>query len=175
MNEIIESIKGLNGKRTHTVSLIRGNGFDESLKDVAPDVYRKTMESLEAGLKEDEAGMYRFSGAKLKAAQDILQRRLIYKAMVERKRTTPCYAGLLTLVLTETGDLYPCETFSMKIGNVKETEYDIKKLMETERAKELEESIRNRECWCTHECYYMMNVLFNPRMYPALIKEYLRV
>jgi radical SAM protein with 4Fe4S-binding SPASM domain len=175
MNEIVENVKGLNGKRTHTVSLIRGDVFDESLKDVDPDLYRKTIESLDTNLKQGRLGMYSFSGAKLKAAQDILQRRFIYKTMLERKRTSDCYAGRLALVITENGDIYPCETFSMKIGNVRESGYDLKKLMKTKRAKEIAESIENRECWCTHECYHMMNIFFNPRMYPALLKEYLRV
>jgi len=31
----------------------------------------------------------------------------------------------------------------------------------------------NSRCHCTHECYFMTNILFNPRLYPSLMKEYL--
>ena len=30
-------------------------------------------------------------------------------------------------------------------------------------------------CHCTHECYFMTNILFNARQYPALAREYLRL
>jgi hypothetical protein len=36
-------------------------------------------------------------------------------------------------------------------------------------------SIRNNECYCTHECYFMTNILFNLHMYPALMREYLQL
>jgi hypothetical protein len=34
-------------------------------------------------------------------------------------------------------------------------------------------SIADGRCHCTHECYFMTNILFNPRLYPSLMKEYL--
>jgi radical SAM protein with 4Fe4S-binding SPASM domain len=141
------------------------------------DKYKKVIERLESDLKKRLAAVYSFRGAKLKAAQDILQRRLIYKAAQETKRSTPCYAGKLNLVLTETGDLYPCEDFSeqMKFGNVRETEYELQRLLESGKGKKILEFINNKGCHCTHECYFMTNILFNPSRYPALLKEYLQL
>ena len=33
----------------------------------------------------------------------------------------------------------------------------------------------NKNCYCTHECYFMTNILFNPRLYPALAREYIQL
>jgi radical SAM protein with 4Fe4S-binding SPASM domain len=175
MNEIINFVNGLEHIKTHTVSLIRGDITDDCLKDVDIGKYNEAVKKIESNLKEKRSAIYRFRGAKLKAAQDILQRRLIYQTVIKRKSLIPCYAGRLNLVLTETGDLYPCESFSMKLGNVKDYGYDPGKLMKIKKARDIIASIKNNGCYCTHECYFMTNILFNPRLYPALLKEYLQV
>ena len=92
-------------------------------------------------------------------------------------RTTQCYAGKLNLVLTEKGDLYPCEDFSdnMKLGNIKESDYDLQRVLHSDPAKKILAFIHDKGCHCTHECYYMTNILFSPRRYPALLKQYLQL
>ncbi len=177
IDEVIDLVQTLPQVKTHTVSLIRGEVFRDDLKQVDLAKYKKICGRLESDLKKRLASTYRFRGAKLKAAQDILQRRLIYKAARETKRRSPCYAGKLNLVLTETGDLYPCEDFSekMKFGNIRESEYDLQLLLQSDKGKKILEFINSRGCHCTHECYFMTNILFNPSRYPALLKEYLQL
>ena len=177
IDEVIDQAQKLPNIKTHTVSLIRGALYRDDLKQVDLEKYKKITDRLESDLKKKLASMYRFRGGKLKAAQDILQRRLIYEAAQETKRTSPCFAGKLNLVLTETGDLYPCEDFSgqMKFGNIRESEYDLQRLLTSERGKNILKFIDSKGCHCTHECYFMTNILFNPSCYPALLKEYLQL
>jgi len=175
MDELIGFVNGLKGVKTHTVSLIRGTVSDEGLKDIDMEKYHKTISRMAANIRERVSNIYRFRGAGLKAAQDILQRRLIHETMTKKKRLTSCYAGRLNLVLTEAGDVYPCESFDMKMGNVRENSYDLLKISGTDKARGILRSIRERGCFCTHECYLMTNILFNPLMYPALLKEYVQL
>jgi radical SAM protein with 4Fe4S-binding SPASM domain len=174
---VVDMVQTLPHVKTHTVSLVRGEVSREDLKQVDLEKYKKIINRLESDLKKRLATVYGFKGAKLKAAQDILQRRSIYEAALHNKRSSPCYAGKLNLVLTETGDLFPCEDFSekMKIGNVRESGYDLKQLLESDQARKIRRFIDNLECCCTHECYFMTNILFNPGYYPALLKEYLQL
>ena len=95
MDEIIDYVRGMDHIKTHTVSLIRGEG----LKDVDLEQYRSTADTLANNLKNNKSSIYRFKGSRLKAAQDILQRRLIYETELRRKQLIPCYAGKLNLVL----------------------------------------------------------------------------
>ncbi|MEF9475826.1 MAG: radical SAM protein, partial [Candidatus Mariimomonas ferrooxydans] len=177
MDEIIEFVNKMDKVKTHTVSLVRGEVSDKKLKDVDIEKYHNTIKKLESNLKNRISSIYRFRGARLKAAQDILQRSLIYETVIQKRQLIPCYAGRLNLVLTETGDLYPCESFTpgMKIGNVRQSDFNLKRLLSTARAKEVIHSIQENGCFCTHECYFMTNILFNPRMYPALLKEYMKI
>ncbi len=177
VEETIDLVSTMEQVKTHTVSLIRGEVSQEDLKKVDLQKYKKVIEKLESNLKKKIASTYRFKGAKLKAAQDILQRRLIYETAQSNIRHTPCYAGRLNLVLTENGDLYPCEDFSekMKFANIRDFDYNALKILNTDRSKNILAMIENKGCCCTHECYFMTNILFNPAMYPALLKEYLQL
>jgi radical SAM protein with 4Fe4S-binding SPASM domain len=175
MDELIEFVNGLEGIRTHTVSLIRGTVSDEGLKDIDAGKYQKTINRIASNLKTKISGTYHFKGAKLKAAQDILQRSLIYDTLKQKKRLIPCYAGRLNLVLTESGDVFPCESFTMKMGNVRDNNYDLGKILKNDKAQKFLRSIQDKGCYCTHECYFMTNILFNPFLYPALLKEYLQL
>ncbi|MDO8283024.1 MAG: radical SAM protein [Thermodesulfovibrionia bacterium] len=175
MERVIDFVSELDNVRTHTISLIRGDVADEKLKDVDMDKYHKAIKKLESNLKDKTSKIYRFSGARLKAAQDILQRRLIYETFTQKRQLVPCYAGKLNIVITETGDIYPCESFDKKMGNVRQDGYDMKKIINSEKARRIIASIKENRCYCTHECYMMTNILFNPMMYPALLKEYMQL
>jgi MoaA/NifB/PqqE/SkfB family radical SAM enzyme len=175
MEEIIILVKGLRQVRTHTISLVRGRLADGRHAEVDKAKYRRAVNLLEQGLRDRTLPRYRFSGARIKAAQDILQRRLIHQTMEEDRGLIPCFAGRLNLVLSERGDVSPCEIREEAFGNVRDHGYDLKRVLRTPAAREVLSSIRSGQCHCTHECYFMTNILFNPALYPAIAREYLRL
>ncbi|MEK7736886.1 MAG: radical SAM protein, partial [Pseudomonadota bacterium] len=175
MDEIIEFVQGLKSIRTHTISLVRGDLEDAGYKAVDHAKYQRAIAKLAENLRGSAAPIYRFSGGRLKAAQDILQRRLIHRTLLEQKRLIPCHAGRLNLVLSETGEVYPCETRSESFGNVRTHDFDLRAVLRTADARATQASIERWECHCTHECYFITNILFNPRCYPALAQEWLQL
>jgi len=175
MDEIIDFVQGLEHVRTHTLSLARGDLADARHMAVDHAKYERAVGRLAANLRERKAPTYAFRGARLKAAQDILQRRLIHRTLLEQRRLIPCYAGRLNLVLSETGEVYPCETRSASFGNLRTHGYDLHRVLRTAAARATLGSIDRGECHCTHECYFITNILFNPRCYPALAREWLRL
>lgn len=175
MDQIIDFVRDLPGIRTHTISLVRGNVAEPRYTEVDATSYQRAIARLKRGLKEPGASRYHFHGGRLKAAQDILQRQLIHRTRVQQRRQIPCYAGRLNLVLTENGEVYPCEIRSDSLGNVRECDYDVNRLLSGAAARSVLDSIHRGECHCTHECYFITNILFNPRLYPALMREYLEL
>jgi MoaA/NifB/PqqE/SkfB family radical SAM enzyme len=175
MEQIITYVEQLAHIRMHTISLVRGNLADSRFKQIDPQTYRRTIERLESGLKRRTASTYRFGGARLKAAQDIVQRRLILRTWVDDARQIPCYAGRINLVLTETGELHPCEMLAASMGNVRAADYDVPRLLSSQRSRSIVQGIADARCHCTHECNFITNILFNPRCYPALANEYWRL
>ena len=172
MAEIIQFVATLKKATTHTISLIRGEVMADDLKEVSMEKYQAAIEMLESNLKSHQTGGYNFSGANLKTAQDILQRRLIYETTLKKRQLIPCQAGKLTAVVTETGDVYPCESFQDKLGNVRDSDYNLRQILGSETGRAARAAIKRNKCYCTHECYMMMNILFNPGQYPALFREY---
>jgi len=178
MEEIIDYVNSLGNAVTHTISLVRGNLQETGYKQVDPGKYLHAAKLLESHLKSRSSSIHRFGGARLKAAQDILQRNMIHQTLVGQKKYIPCYAGKLSLVLTESGDVYPCEILSQSFGNVRDYDYDIMQVASSEKARQIINSISgsNPHCQtCTHECNYITNILFNPAMFPSLSKEYIRL
>lgn len=175
MGELREFVRGLPNLHAHTISLVRGPAADCGREAIDPASYHQAAAQLEDALAARTTPTYRFNGGRLKAAQDILQRSMIYRTLVERRRQTPCYAGRLNLVLAEDGELFACEMLPQSLGNLREHDYDVRRVLESPRAREIIESIRQESCYCTHECYFITNVLFNPRLYPALAREYVRL
>jgi MoaA/NifB/PqqE/SkfB family radical SAM enzyme len=175
MDEIIDFVNSMEGIKTHTISLVRGNLQDKSFKDISHTKYCLAIEKLEMNLKSNVSSIYGFRGAKIKAAQDILQRRLISQTTLDQKRLIPCYAGRLNLVLGESGDVYPCEVITDCLGNVRDFDYDLRKVVRSDNARKTIDFIMANRCYCTHECYFMTNILFNPGLYPALLREYIQL
>lgn len=175
MAEIIQFVSTLDKIKTHTISLIRGKVLAEGLKEVSLEKYQTAVELLDSNLKKARTSGYGFNGAGLKTAQDILQRKLIHQTSLKKRQLIPCQAGKLTAVITETGEVYPCESFQDNLGNLRNSGYDLRRILGNAKGCAARAAIKENKCYCTHECYMMMNILFNPDQYPALLREYARL
>lgn len=175
IDDIIDFVDGLQPRGTHTISLVRGDLAVEGYKSVDPDRYARAIDNLERRLRDEAPPVHRFRGSRLKAAQDVLQRRLIHRTLRRGGRQIPCQAGRLSLVLTESGGVYPCEILADGLGNVRDHGYDMRRLLRSAEAGGVLASLSRGSCACTHECNMMMNILSHPRSYPALAAEYLRL
>jgi len=173
--EVFAEISRLDGVDTHTLSLVRGLIPDPALGAVDPARYLAAAKALAHGLQQGSQPRYRFFGARLKAAQDVLQRRLIAETLRRQRRVIPCHAGRLNLVLDERGELSPCEEFALRLGNVRDFDFDLRATTRSPQARAVLAGVERGDCWCTHECYMMTNILFDLRHYPALLAEYLRL
>ncbi|KPK38041.1 MAG: hypothetical protein AMJ69_09505 [Gammaproteobacteria bacterium SG8_47] len=173
MDQIIDFVQTLSGIRTHTISMVRGNLQNKGLQCIDLVKYQRAVERLEGGARSGGMPRYQFRGARLKAAQDILQRRYIAETLTRHQRLIPCYAGRANLVLTETGEVYPCEMLDESFGNVRRHDYDMRRILRSDAAQAVRRDIDTQRCYCTHECHLMTNILLNPRLYPALAREYL--
>lgn len=172
---IMEFVNRMENIKTHTVTLVRGDLEEQAFKDVDYGKYASVIGIMEENLKKKASAIYRFWGARLKAAQDILQRRLILRTMLEGRRILPCFAGRLNIVVTETAEVYPCEPLEMSMGNLREHSYDLRALTRGPEAKKALKHIGSGKCFCSHECYLMTNILFNPKTYPALLRQYVHL
>jgi len=156
------------------INLVRGDPKQRVNLDLNLKLYREAV-SYRDNLfyNKKMSGHTRFEGNKYATASKIMLNELTYKTYEENRYTTPCYAGNLSGVMYPEGDVYPCEILdeSHKIGNIRDFDLNFKKLWLSEKAKKEVNFIRKTKCYCTHECFNNVNILFNPKNYLELIKK----
>ena len=82
---------------------------------------------------------------------------------------TPCVAGRKMYVISEEGNVKPCELLPHNYGNLRDYNYDIKKLLGDFETKKSRKWIKQTKCKCTFECALAANVTWNKRQYPRVL------
>jgi radical SAM protein with 4Fe4S-binding SPASM domain len=84
----------------------------------------------------------------------------------------PCVAGDKIAVIYSEGEVSPCETLDYQIGNIRDFNYDIRRLLKSERGRRIRKKIREEKCFCTHECFATANIIFSKRqLFKIFIKS----
>lgn len=176
MDRLLDVVHGLGAVTSHTLTLVRGGARDASFQDVDLDRYRAASMRFAARWSSPRGRFARFAGARLKAAQDVVQRELVHRTMSRGRRQTPCYAGRLNLVLTERGELHPCEgRWDLSFGNVRDAGYDVAAMLRSAAGRRVRRAVAGQGCFCSNECNTMTNILFNPARHPGLVRAWLRL
>jgi MoaA/NifB/PqqE/SkfB family radical SAM enzyme len=173
MDGLVDLVRSLPAVSAHTVAMIRGPLAAPPGVDLAQ--YERVVARLEERWGAGPRRHHRFAGGRLKAAQDAVQRGLVRETLARGRRVVPCQAGRLNLVLTESGELHPCEgRWDLSFGNVRDARYDVRAMLRAERAARVVAEIARGACHCTRECNLLTNILCSPTMHPGLLREYAR-
>ena len=176
--DIIKKIYEMVSPDNISINLVRGDPKQRVNLDLDIELYKDAVKYRDDLFYQKKmSGHARFKGNKLATAGRVLLNKLVNKIYEENKYITPCYAGNLSGVMYPEGDVYPCEILddTHKIGNIREFDLDFKKLWLSKKAKEEVKFIRKTKCFCTHECFNSVNILFNPKFYPEIIKTSIKI
>ena len=171
--DIVKKIYEMVSPDNISINLVRGDPKQRVNLDLDIELYKDAVKYRDNLFYQKKmSGHARFKGNKLATAGRVLLNKLVNKTYEENKYITPCYAGNLSGVMYPEGNIYPCEILddTHKIGNIRDFNLDFKKLWLSKKAKEEVKFIRKTKCFCTHECFNSVNILFNPKFYPEIIK-----
>ena len=169
---ILKEIYSMTNPDNISINLVRGDPKQKVNLDLDLNLYREAVKYRDSLFYEKKmSGHARFKGNRLATAGRILLNELVYKTYESNKYITPCYAGNLSGVMYPEGNVYPCEILdeSHKIGNIRDFDLDFKKLWLSDKAKKEVQFVRKTKCFCTHECFNIVNILFNPKYYPKVL------
>ena len=153
-----------------TFNLLRGNPKNPKLKEFDIDYYDSLRQVINQDvLTQRLSGYSNFPLVELTIANNMLIRDYVSKIYRTQRYQMPCYAALLNAVIYPNGDVFACELLDKKLGNLKETSYDFKKIWSGQEAIELRRWIKDTKCFCTHECNLTTNIVFSPRFLPKLL------
>lgn len=87
------------------------------------------------------------------------------KILKQRRQVTPCYGGISNIHLNYNGDIWPCCILGSEknLGNVREWNYDVQRLLASDQAKKARKYIADRNCACPLANQWLTNVLLTPR------------
>tara|TARA_B100000315_G_scaffold254810_2_gene296668 strand:+ start:1695 stop:2750 length:1056 start_codon:yes stop_codon:yes gene_type:complete len=166
-DEIAAEVKRL-GVNMHTFDFVRSTGGNEDEELHALEI--NEIKSLLPKIHKLNKGYSGYTNLALhstlvrKVSMKVLDRNYaLYPEFMEKKtQVVACQAPDRNLVLTPYGEMGFCELREW-VGNLRDFDYDIKRLFDTEKAVKLRKSILNKECYCSHPCYQTVNVLFSKK------------
>ena len=172
-DSLLDTVKYLNKNFKFdniSVTYARGDIPDENLKSKSKSKYIEINNYLESIERTKEKR--RFSS--VMRGINALTRDHVMGVAFDNKFITPCVASKKIVVISETGDVYPCEILKEKLGNLRDFEYDTRKILKQEKNKEIKDWIKNNKCKCTFECAAAASIVWNPKNYFNLFKHSMR-
>lgn len=136
----------------HDCDLVRGDPYSNSV--MLPEFNKLATEVRDLMYENFSYWFGTKEGAALKKYEYDLKLETLQK----KTQVLPCVAGETYMTISERGEVYFCE-LREPIGNIRKN--TVKEIWKSERADKLRESIRNKECYCTHGCYMPLSILYN--------------
>lgn len=90
------------------------------------------------------------------------------RTLEERTQVIPCLAGKAHMVVMGNGDVSSCEMLN-PVGNIKEHSFD--QIRSSQKFKQQVQDIKDKKCFCTHNCAMFDSIMFSARSMPHLVSE----
>jgi len=108
---------------------------------------------------------------KILAERALVERSIISEHYERKPVMLGCTAGTLTMILSEEGDVRPCEILDTTFGNIRDTDYDLTPLWTGSSAQKHRKDIAD-SCFCTFETCVRTSMVFKPKWLAHTLKNY---
>lgn len=163
MREIHEFVVNNLGVK-HGVILLRGNPRKKESQDFSFSAY----ESIVKAIDRDKERIEHPSELFLHTLYEMTHH-VIADTVKRKKMILPCTAGVKSITLRPDGQVMPCEMRSRTLGNLRDSGYDLKQILNSSASRSVVAEIKNTSCFCTWECIIPLNIAFSPRCYPEYL------
>lgn len=146
--------------------------------DITPsyEEYAQAVDFLtkEIEKKQSISGTSIFHISKITQAFRLEYYQLVKQILLKKTQVIPCYAGWASAHIAPDGNVWTCCIRAESIGNLREYDYDFKKVWSSPKAEELRASIRNKECYCPLANASYTNMLCSGRTITRVIWRILK-
>jgi MoaA/NifB/PqqE/SkfB family radical SAM enzyme len=150
-----------------SVTYARGVIKDESLKNVSKKRYKLINEFLENREKNKEKRLL----YPLWRGVNSVSRENLMRTVFDDEFVSTCVAGKKLLVVSETGEVQPCEILGKSFGNLRDYDWDLQTLLKEHSVNQCQKWIKDTKCKCSFECALAANVVWKPKNYPKVISS----
>jgi MoaA/NifB/PqqE/SkfB family radical SAM enzyme len=129
----------------------------------SPKEYGEAVDFLAKALKRDH-----FEGiGRITRAFRIEYYEMVKKILAEKRQIIPCYAGFASAQIAPGGDVWMCCIKAESIGNLREHDYDFRRVWFSDKAESIRQDIRDGKCYCPLANAGYTNMLHDP---PTLLR-----
>lgn len=132
--------------------------------DITPDAdaYTKFADELSKHIRNDYLHSKK-NVSKLTQCFRLEYYQVAAQVLRESRQVIPCYAGYASCQITPFGDVWPCCIlgYDKPMGNLREVDYEFKKIWHSKRANEIRKYIRGKNCGCPLANAHYTNILCN--------------
>ena len=171
INDIIEFVA--EKMNIHNISINYPRDYSVVNKDIVgidPELYIKSARDLLASQYKNFKNDFLNNVAK---AIERTRYDTIYKIARDKRPVFRCMAGRKIIVIDEIGDVYPCEIFPLKLGNLRQEQYDLNALL-AKKAGYLRKKLNVDKCFCTWECVLHWDILSSLQGWRSVFERYKR-
>lgn len=151
------------------VNLVRGLPRVPEIKEVNLEKYIEFVNKVRVYNNKKTHKLYINANIKDKLISELT----VNSVRQKKFQNVYCLAGNKVGVMYSNGDIFPCELLNQKIGNVRDYNYDFRKLCNSPKAEQVRKYIKETKCFCTHECFLTVNLLLSPKNMIRFLKEIL--
>lgn len=151
--------------------LVRNAVQDKEAEDVDLDRYERFVDYV---LEHNYRSQSGYALESLKHVLDQLTPRYVLETARSDREILPCKSGTTSVVITDEGDVLPCEMLPDTFGNLRDFDYDLRAMLDSDAAEAFRRRIAAERCHCTWECATRNNIVFNPKAYPRVLGQWLK-
>ena len=139
-----------------------------------PDKYEKAIDRFVRQIRGNMQGKVLFQ--RITNGFRLVYYDLAIRILKQQKQVIPCYAGISNAHMTPYGDIWACCTlgYDQPMGDLKNYNYDFKRLWNSPEAKNIRASIRKKNCNCPLANQTYSNMLLHGRSLIKVIREIFR-
>jgi MoaA/NifB/PqqE/SkfB family radical SAM enzyme len=89
----------------------------------------------------------------------------------EKKALLPCYAGYASCQIAPGGEVWACCTKAESMGNLREADYDFRRIWHSRQAQQVRRDIKERRCFCPLANASYTNMLFSSKILAGVFWE----
>jgi MoaA/NifB/PqqE/SkfB family radical SAM enzyme len=141
--------------------------------DITPDVlsYRSVIDFL----------IHRIKNGKFKGMNKITQGfrieyyNLVKKILRDKKQVIPCYSGIASAQISPDGEIWSCCIKAKSLGNLRDHDYNFKRIWFSRKADEERRSIKDKECYCPLANASYTNMLMDiPTLFRVFYRSFIK-
>lgn len=136
------------------------------------EVYQKLIKEFARKVEENIAKKKKL--AKTTEALRVVYYDIAAKILEEKKQVIPCYAGVSNAHINYDGGVWPCCVlgYEKQMGNLRDYDYDFRKLWNSREADEVRKYIKKKNCACPLANQAYSNILMDfPSLWRAGMKS----